>query len=475
MRTWASVLVTLMACTGAESTDSDTGMNIDTSDSESEACVETLWYLDADGDGVGTDDDTLLACEQPDGFAAETGDCDPENPDIYPGAEEICYTLGVPDGADQNCDGIVDEDCPRAHCGDVDQDETWDPKYKHYVTCPVMVQHFNEPTLTIPPGTRIFFSEGGTITVGDWRPGALVAEGTAEAPITMVANIESPSNGFWAGVHIRPLANPSSLKHIVIDHGGSHIAWDGAIHVDHATATVEDVLIRNASIGLWLSNADLTLNRVTVEDATVGVQCHVAPCLTAAQATSISATDAALHVPASDVAAFESGITFGSGHVLLDATDIDSDVELPDLGIPYRVAGALRVAGVDASLRITDSVVAFEPDGLLQVGDAGPGELHLIGSDLRSTEDPAGAGDWCGIELAANHTASTMVNSTIAHAGSTDCAGAAVDLQAGSLTVDGFAIDQSAGDGLRCSPGSTATITGFTHSSVAGSPTNGCD
>ena len=40
-----------------------------------------------------------------DGYTAESGDCDDTNPNINPGAEELC------DGLDNDCDGRVDDGC----------------------------------------------------------------------------------------------------------------------------------------------------------------------------------------------------------------------------------------------------------------------------------------------------------------------------------------------------------------------------
>lgn len=64
----------------------------------------TIWYLDSDGDGFGSESGpTVTACDRPGDHTDSPGDCDDTDRTIKPGATERC------DGVDNNCDGTVDE------------------------------------------------------------------------------------------------------------------------------------------------------------------------------------------------------------------------------------------------------------------------------------------------------------------------------------------------------------------------------
>lgn len=75
-----------------------------------------IWYLDADGDGYGNDQITMISETQPQGYVALPGDCNDANSAIFPNANEICGN-----GVDENCNGQVDENNPIVSAGQ-DQD-----------------------------------------------------------------------------------------------------------------------------------------------------------------------------------------------------------------------------------------------------------------------------------------------------------------------------------------------------------------
>ena len=61
--------------------------------------VGGTFYLDEDKDGFGLTDSAVQACEAPPGYAAESGDCDDDDLEVFPGADEVV------NGKDDNCDG----------------------------------------------------------------------------------------------------------------------------------------------------------------------------------------------------------------------------------------------------------------------------------------------------------------------------------------------------------------------------------
>ena len=62
------------------------------------------WFADLDGDGFGWADDAIDACDAPPEYVDDATDCDDDDPETYPGADEYC------NGVDNDCDGVIDEE-----------------------------------------------------------------------------------------------------------------------------------------------------------------------------------------------------------------------------------------------------------------------------------------------------------------------------------------------------------------------------
>ena len=69
---------------------------------------EQVWFYDGDGDGYGSSDNTVISCEQPQGYTLDDSDCD----------DTDTLFLSIDDDAD--CDGVLEAD----DCDDTDPTST---------------------------------------------------------------------------------------------------------------------------------------------------------------------------------------------------------------------------------------------------------------------------------------------------------------------------------------------------------------
>ncbi|MEZ5012855.1 MAG: MopE-related protein [Chitinophagales bacterium] len=68
-----------------------------------EDAIFITYYADADGDEYGDADADSTSCSELTGYILDSTDCNDNNPNIYPGATEVCNFL------DDDCDGYVDD------------------------------------------------------------------------------------------------------------------------------------------------------------------------------------------------------------------------------------------------------------------------------------------------------------------------------------------------------------------------------
>ena len=70
---------------------------------EAGSLVLSTYYADLDGDGYGNINSSVEDCAQPTGYVSDSTDCDDQDNDVYPQAQELC------NNEDDDCDGVIDE------------------------------------------------------------------------------------------------------------------------------------------------------------------------------------------------------------------------------------------------------------------------------------------------------------------------------------------------------------------------------
>jgi len=83
---------------------------------DEEVLIFKVYHPDVDGDGYGSEAASQTDCAPPDGYVEDPSDCDDDDEFVNPGAVEVC------DGADTNCDGLIDNDASGATVYYLDQD-----------------------------------------------------------------------------------------------------------------------------------------------------------------------------------------------------------------------------------------------------------------------------------------------------------------------------------------------------------------
>ncbi|MBI4599197.1 putative metal-binding motif-containing protein [Candidatus Uhrbacteria bacterium] len=85
-------------------------------DTQFDEGVKTNYFEDVDGDGYGDAGKGIQACTQPDGYVANSLDCDDTRSTVHPGAVEVC------NGIDDDCDGVADDGLKVIYHEDLDGD-----------------------------------------------------------------------------------------------------------------------------------------------------------------------------------------------------------------------------------------------------------------------------------------------------------------------------------------------------------------
>lgn len=129
-------------CTGDVIPVSETCDGLDNDcDGTADEGVQTTFYMDSDDDTYGDLSSTTQACEAPQGYVADSTDCDDTMAGVNPGAAEVCDNE-----ADDDCDGSTD-------CLDSDCDEACTVSYCIEITGLRVLDSMFNPVSEVEPGT----------------------------------------------------------------------------------------------------------------------------------------------------------------------------------------------------------------------------------------------------------------------------------------------------------------------------------
>ena len=215
-------------------------------------CDEVLWYQDLDGDGLGNPDESLLSCDQPDGYVSNNDDDDDTGSSTNDPVVLACNSLGTAQTL-ENGPGTID----------------------YIVDCGIDVTG----AITIEPGVVIAFREGTSLNIST---GSLNAQGTVDEPIVFRGVNEV--SGFWRGILYQSNSSDNELEHVIIkDAGENYVECCGSptsLELKSGRAKLTHVTIENgAAYGLIIrDDARLsTFNNIIInthEEAPVSISAN---------------------------------------------------------------------------------------------------------------------------------------------------------------------------------------------------------
>ena len=191
-------------------------LNGDDCDDSDASMVGDVYYLDTDGDGYGDDDTRVPSCTELSGYSTAGDDCDDTDAAVHPGAAEVCG-----DGEDNDCNGDMDTTSV-----DDDGADLYEIEVEMSTICgthkgPYYVSYFSD---TCTSTQEIELESGAVLTVSTG------CDMSSETGVTdVILDLEVGTNGvfsFWASFDIEPgydsSGTPLASKTVTADDSSRH-------------------------------------------------------------------------------------------------------------------------------------------------------------------------------------------------------------------------------------------------------------
>ena len=329
-------------------TDEDCSGAADDADENVDTVTQTLFYVDSDSDGYGSDSDSgALYCDAPSGLVADNTDCDDGAGAVNPSATELC------DGVDNDCDSAT------AEAGMATFEDTTGTLSDYTTTltgssgAPAVVSLATAGELAVCEGTwyvNLDLAADVDIVNPSGSPGDVVLDGAATASVISVAtdgisvHLEGLSiqNGAGSGDSLYELAGVSGGGIDCTADGASISAMSVDIQGNSASAAGE-----GAGGGIGSLGCDLTLEDMVISD---------------------------------NIAAYGGGLSFDSGTLsIVDSVVSDNVAALLGGGLmAYDSEAAASLELVDVDVR--DNTADVFGGGLLTGSDGDGVSIYCSGS-----------------------------------------------------------------------------------------------
>lgn len=320
--------------------------------------------------------------------------------------------------------------------------------------------------LIIEPGVTIEFAQDAGLVISDYdtREGYLVAEGTADNPVTFTGRLKQA--GAWEGIDIESTDLRNSVNHCVIEYAGGQNAERGAVRVmEGDLLQLSNCTLRNnSSYGLF-TKKDCNLSGYSLN-------------------TFVDNGNYPVHLAANTVRYLDGSSSSYTGNSIDEIYVFSSSIYdrgfiegtnahvWKDPGVEYYVNEMLYVGQVVyGHLQIDAGVtINFGEDFGLDVSDNN-GLIEVLGTETNGVvfQGRNGMGSWKGILVNTNNSQNAIRFASIEDAGQSDWGvgfnGATGALSLGypttdvSLVLQNVHISNSAGCGILEASGTTVNLT----------------
>lgn len=297
----------------------------------------------------------------------------------------------------------------------ITQSVTWTADKTYIINKEIIIN--NSSVLTIEPGTVIRFGAGGSLAIGYSSNATIIANGTAQNPITFTSSALIPAPGAWEGLYFYDKTlNNSSLTYCNIQYAGS-ITYDGALNLLGCDITMNNCTISNSGANGIVSE----FNSTTGKGGFVAFSNNILS----------NITNNAIIINAQKLSSIDGTNTFtNTKGILIEGHFRSATAQTwKKLTVPYIVNSELDI---DGTLTIEPGTTFnFGAAGAIEVGyyqtsnfTADGGSIATPITFTSSAASPA-AGSWKGIVIHPNtQTGSKMNYCIIEYAGSSEYEGA---------------------------------------------------